>query len=120
MQVLQLIERFQYPLRSEDAAHLEYVQPRFIFNQYNQESSGGLLSCANYLIENLISLSGNKVGLWNYTCPEQFNLLILSSHLNHMMGLVYDQSLSTEAEAELLLQYFREKILSFLVTIHPN
>ncbi|CAM4497040.1 MAG: 2-succinylbenzoate--CoA ligase [Legionella sp.] len=114
MQVLQLIERFQYPLRSEDAAHSEYIQPQFIFNQYNLESSRGLLSCADYLIENLIKLSGNKVGLWNYNRPEQFNLLVRSSHLNHMMGLVFDQSLSTEAEAELLLQYFREKILSFL------
>ncbi|WP_133137432.1 type I polyketide synthase [Legionella rowbothamii] len=114
MQVLQLIERFQYPLRSEDAAYAEYTQPRFIFNQYNLEPSRGLLSCADYLIENLINLSGNKVGLWNYNRPEQFNLLVRSSHLNHMMGLVYDQYLSTEAEAELLLKYFREKILSFL------
>ncbi len=114
MQVLQLIERFQYPLRSEDAAHSEYIQPQFIFNQYNLEPSCGLLSCANYLIESLINRSGNKVGLWNYNRPEQFNLLIRSSHLNHMMGLVYNQSVSTEAEAELLLKYFREKILSFL------
>ena len=103
-----------HPLRSEDAAHSEYVQPQFIFNQYNMEPSRSLLSCADYLIENLINLSGKKVGLWNYNRPEQFNLLIRSSHLNHMMGLVYDQSLSTEAEAELLLQYFIEKILSFL------
>ena len=114
MQVLQLIERFQYPLRGEDAEHSKYLQPQFIFNQYNLEPSRGLLSCADYLIENLINLSGNKVGLWNYNRPEQFNLLIRSSHVNHMMGLVYDQTLSTEAEAELVLKYFKEKILSFL------
>lgn len=114
MQVLQLIERFPQPLRIEDALHSGYIQPPFIFNQYNLEPSRGLLSCADYLIENLIKLSGNKVGLWNYNRPEQFNLLVRSSHLNHMMGLVYDQSLSTEVEAELLLRYFREKILSFL------
>lgn len=119
-QVLQLIERFPYPLRSEDAAHSEYIQPQLIFNQYNLEPSRGLLSCADYLIENLIKLSDNKVGIWDYNRPEQFNLLVRSSHLNHMMGLVYDQSLSTEAEAELLLQYFREKILSFLLRLNKQ
>ena len=114
MRVLELVDRFQYPVLSEDAEQLGYVQPQFIFNQYTLESSNDLICSADYLIEGLLKAGGNQVGLWNYNCPEKFNLLIRSDNFNNMMGLVYNPSLSTQEEAEMVLEKFIEKILSFL------
>ncbi|STX51008.1 Polyketide synthase module [Legionella busanensis] len=118
MQILEVIERFSYPILSKDLEKFDYKQPPFIFNQYtlneSENETEALLSSADYLIEGLLKASQNQVSLWNYQNPEKFNLLIRSSVHGDMLGLLYNQQLASAADAGLVLDEFINKLICLL------
>lgn len=116
-QVLDLVERFPYTIRDSDRDAFGYQRPKYLFNQYTTDDSSKIIRSADYMARGLLALSDNRVDMWNYANPEQYNLLIRSKKSGDMLFLIFDPEQARETEAEDFMALFIKNVLSL---IEPN